>query len=131
MSDGGISMKEKGKKEGKFGKRSIVLGTIAIVGLAAILMTAAHASADELLQIPQNRDNGGDIGILGVTATGLQSQSNKLAADWLVGNQFANGSFPWTTGGKVAYNVQGPPGRGLLKAYKITNEEAYLNAAIL
>jgi len=45
MPDGGNSMKEKGKKEGKFGKRSIVLGTIAIVGLAAILMTAAHASA--------------------------------------------------------------------------------------
>jgi len=119
------------KQDKKFGRMGIVFGTIAIVGLAALLMMAAHASADELLQIPQNRDNGGNIGTLDVTATGLQSQSNKLAADWLMSNQFSNGSFPWTTGGKVYYNVQGPPGRGLLKAYEITNDEAYLNSAIL
>lgn len=54
----------------------------------------------------------------------------KTAADWLVSQQDVSGGFPWTVGGAITSNTQGPTARGLLLAYQLTNNPAYLNAAV-
>ncbi|MCC6399070.1 MAG: right-handed parallel beta-helix repeat-containing protein, partial [Bacteroidetes bacterium] len=53
------------------------------------------------------------------------------AADWLVARQDVSGGFPWSLGDATLYgNVQGPPGRGVLKAYQYTGNTAYRTAAV-
>ncbi|MBI5840908.1 MAG: S-layer homology domain-containing protein [Chloroflexi bacterium] len=51
------------------------------------------------------------------------------AADWLLGQQDVSGGFPWTPGGTVTVNTQGPSARGLLKAYEHTGNTLYLDGA--
>ncbi len=68
---------------------------------------------------------------LAVLAAGPVASAGTIgdAADWLVGHQNADGSFPWTVGGGVYSNVQAPPGMGLFRAYQATGNTTYLDAA--
>lgn len=51
-------------------------------------------------------------------------------ADRLLEVQFANGAFPWQVGTSGVFaNVQGISAMGLLEAYKITGDPAYLEGA--
>lgn len=51
-------------------------------------------------------------------------------ADRLLENQFEDGAFPWIVGSDGKYqNVQGVTAQGLLDAYRVTLDEAYLEAA--
>jgi hypothetical protein len=53
------------------------------------------------------------------------------AGDWLVAQQKPLGCFPWTKGDTVCpSNTQGPSARGLLKAYELTGNATFLNAAV-
>lgn len=53
----------------------------------------------------------------------------ETAANYLLAQQVAGG-FPWTAGGGVFSNTQGTTARGMLLAYLLTQDEAYLNSAI-
>ncbi|MGY6629504.1 MAG: hypothetical protein ACXIUL_00715 [Wenzhouxiangella sp.] len=52
--------------------------------------------------------------------------------DWLLGQQNADGSFPWTANqpGSNFVNVQAPAGLGMLSVHQITNRPEFLQAAI-
>ena len=53
------------------------------------------------------------------------------AADWLLARQAVSGGFPWSLEDPVLYgNVQGPAGRGVLKAYQYTGNMVYRTAAL-
>lgn len=112
-------------------KNKRLIATAIAIALLFPAMSFSVASNEkpliDLIDIPEIRKNDNNP----TTSKGLQFQSNELAAQWLLGNQNIDGSFPWTSGGGVYYNVQGPPARGLLKAYEITNDVQYLDAAVL
>ncbi|MFP4343444.1 MAG: right-handed parallel beta-helix repeat-containing protein [Anaerolineales bacterium] len=52
------------------------------------------------------------------------------AADWLLAQQDASGGYPWTPGGSVTTNTQGPSARGALWAYQHTTDPSYLTSAL-
>lgn len=80
------------------------------------------------------------VGVLVISATTVQALtyeewygSVERAADEMLGAQNNDGSFDWRydgdpTGGG-AINTQGATGRGLVAAYKVTGNTAYLEAA--
>ncbi len=51
------------------------------------------------------------------------------AAAWLMAQQFANGSFPWTLGGSAPANTQGATALALLRLYEKNGDPALLAAA--
>jgi len=51
-------------------------------------------------------------------------------ANWLLTQQDASGGFPWTPGGPVTNNTQGPTAQAELMAYSHLSDATYLNAAI-
>ncbi len=69
-------------------------------------------------------DTGG-IAILSAGTSGISG-----AANWLLTQQDVSGGFPWTPGGALTSNTQGPTGQGPLKAYQHDGDSAYLNSAI-
>lgn len=50
--------------------------------------------------------------------------------DWLLTQQFADGSYPWQVGGAPFTDSQGATGRGMLTAYHVLNDIDHYNAAI-
>lgn len=69
------------------------------------------------------------IAFISVSATAANASVIHTAASWLLTQQESNGGFPWTPGGPVTSNTQGPTARGLLKASQLTSNSTYLNAA--
>jgi len=59
----------------------------------------------------------------------LDSSVGNSAANWLIAQQFANGSFPWTKGGSAAANTQGATTLGLLRTWDKNHDPALLAAA--
>ncbi len=52
------------------------------------------------------------------------------AANWLLSQQDITGGFPWTSGGSVTNNTQGPTAQAELMAYTHLSNVAYLNSAV-
>ncbi|MGB9587778.1 MAG: choice-of-anchor U domain-containing protein, partial [Armatimonadota bacterium] len=81
----------------------------------------------------QNQRSAGLLGLMRSPGTAPHTEGilTSSAAEWLMSQRFANGSFPWTPGDATAPpNIQGPCGRGVLKAYQQTYNTSYLTAAI-
>jgi hypothetical protein len=51
-------------------------------------------------------------------------------ANWLLTQQDASGAFPWTVGGTLHGNTQGPTALGMLGAYEVDSDPLYLSSAV-
>jgi len=56
--------------------------------------------------------------------------SDAAAANWLLAQQDASGGFPWTPGGSVTNNTQGPTAQAELVAYSQLKNTVYLDSAV-
>lgn len=73
------------------------------------------------------------VAMFAPTAMGALVDHREAAVDGgdrLLENQFEDGAFPWKVGSPGQYqNVQGVTAQGLLDAYRVTADDAYLEAA--
>lgn len=57
--------------------------------------------------------------------------SIEAGADWLLTQQFPSGAYPWTVGlTTVEPKTQGTTARGMLAAFDVANDPAYLDSAV-
>ncbi len=93
-------------------------------GKATVSPFPIGAAQSTSARTPQVLASSSTLG-LDLTGSGFVS-----AADWLLGQQDVSGGFPWTPGGPITSNTQGPSANGLLKAYEHTGNTIYLDGAV-
>lgn len=72
-----------------------------------------------------------DAGVVGPESPELAGPDISGAGTWLLAQQKPSGCFPWTKGDATCpSNVQGPSARGLLEAYELTGNTAFLDGAV-
>ena len=113
-----------------------IMALVAILGIAVMPLSTAQAISGGTRPTSSAIPFGGKItpektvnGAVVMLSPGVSS-GIAGGANWLMAQQDAGGGYPWTAGGSIYANTQGPTAQGMMKAYSHDGDGAYSESAV-